>query len=284
MYRKLLMVFLCFFVAVSFCSCGSDEEKPTENDTVAETDVMEETTDVREEKKPEITEDEKEKDEERLNADEEEVEKSQPVKPAPGTTYDAIIYKHYDAILNSAQYEDADNPLWLFASFAATENLDWLESRGYIVCDVNSDGTDELLIGTVSGESDVKSKTTLHVGYTMKNSAPALIFEGYYDNDYSLMNDGRFLYSCHISAASSGFGIFELSKSGDFICREWYFYAPKKDNPDEIGFFKNTTGSEDQSASEAADMNMESFENLRKQYTDKTVTLEMKAFSLLNEV
>ncbi len=71
--------------------------------------------------------------------------------------------------------------------------LQWFEDAlsgvGYALMDLNGDGADELLIGLVGEEDQAQSVFAL---YGWDGSAPVLIFEGWYRNDYQLRADGTF--------------------------------------------------------------------------------------------
>ena len=157
-----------------------------------------------------------------------------------------------------------------------------LASVGYLLEDLNGDGTPELLIGTTA-EGDVpreEFRSTILAGYSLQSGAPEVFLEGWARSSYFWLGEGRIGYTGSGGAMYTLFGTFHLSPDGSALeCEDYYFTSEKDENYEEIGFYHNTLGVEDKSVSEELDIPDDDFWDIFNDLLDRWQNLDFLPFS-----
>ena len=188
--------------------------------------------------------------------------------------YDEIIGQLYNEIetgtLSDSELEGAFS---LYVGLAHLDTAEMLSAAGYKTEDINGDGTTELMIGMV-GENIIFDL------YTLSEGKPVLVFEGFARNSYSLMDGGKVYHHGSSSAASSGFGIFNLPAGGtELECEEFWFSEIKPGTETEIGLYHNTTGIWIPEESEELEVTEEEFWSMNTVLMEKIISIELTPFT-----
>lgn len=256
--KKAVVLITTFLLALSLYGCGSDKSdnkkiafNGSEDNTSAEgtEDTAENTAENTAEKNNTAEEDISELDYEVVYA---------PVK-------DEVL----DLIINGYDYEKD----YVYPSSGIMESVmyrtktDLLNNIGYVIEDINGDGVPELLIGEdmVGYYDDITDESYIYNGYTYKDGEIVCFLEGWARSSYRWMGNGNFFYNGSSSAMSSMFGQCCLNADGTEL--EWVdFYYSDEVGDGSIGFYHNTSGMVDASASERLDLSDEDFWGLMDNY------------------
>ena len=256
--KKAVALITTFLLALSLYGCGSDKSdnkkiafNGSEDNTSAESteDTAENTAENTAEKNNTAEEDISELDYEVVYA---------PVK-------DEVL----DLIINGYDYEKD----YVYPSSGIMESVmyrtktDLLNNIGYVIEDINGDGIPELLIGEdmVGYYDDITDESYIYNGYTYKDGEIVCFLEGWARSSYRWMGNGNFFYTGSSSAMSSMFGQCCLNADGTEL--EWVdFYYSDEVGDGSIGFYHNTSGMVDASASERLDLSDEDFWGLMDNY------------------
>ncbi len=160
-----------------------------------------------------------------------------------------------------------------------------LESIGYSIQDISGDGVPELLIVIVSEKEDNKFKghETIAI-YTIKDKKPHLTQEGWARSRFIYQGDGKYYYQGSAGAMYSFLGKFTISKTGDILeCNDFYFTSDKDDNPEEKAYYRNTLGTMDIPNSEELNISENEFWNIAKEMSEEPVNIELIPFSRYEE-
>ena len=188
--------------------------------------------------------------------------------------YDEIIGQLYNEIETGTLSEsELEGAFSLYAGLAHLDTAEILSAAGYKTEDINGDGTPELIIGMV-GENIIFDL------YTLSEGKPVLVFEGFARNSYSLMDGGKVYHHGSSSAASSGFGIFNLPAGGtELECEEFWFSEIKPGTETEIGLYHNTTGLWVPEESEELEATEEEFWNMNTDLMNQVRSIELTPFT-----
>lgn len=256
--KKSVVLITTFILALSLSGCGSNKNdnkkiafNGSEDNTSAESteDTTENTAENTAEKNNTAEEDKSELDYEVVYA---------PVK-------DEVL----DLIINGYDYEKD----YVYPSSGIMESVmyrtktDLLNNIGYVIEDINGDGVPELLIGEdmVGYYDDITDESYIYNGYTYKDGEIVCFLEGWARSSYRWMGNGNFFYNGSSSAMSSMFGQCCLNADGTEL--EWVdFYYSDEVGDGSIGFYHNTSGMVDASASERLDLSDEDFWSLMDNY------------------
>ena len=255
--KKSVVLITTFILALSLSGCGSNKKDKkiafngSEDNTSAESteDTTENTVENTAEKNNTAEEDKSELDYEVVYA---------PVK-------DEVL----DLIINGYDYEKD----YVYPSSGIMESVmyrtktDLLNNIGYVIEDINGDGIPELLIGEdmVGYYDDITDESYIYNGYTYKDGEIVCFLEGWARSSYRWMGNGNFFYTGSSRAMSSMFGQCCLNADGTEL--EWVdFYYSDEVGDGSIGFYHNTSGMVDASASERLDLSDEDFWGLMDNY------------------
>ena len=154
--------------------------------------------------------------------------------------------------------------------YAESGNL--LDSIGYAITDINSDGIPDLLIGenrslSQSGEESeyIYELRSYSEGKTVH------VFEGWGRNTFRCLKDGSFLNEGSNGASSSSFGQCRLSEDG--TGRVWIdFYFTAEENG-AMAFYHNQSGEWNPDKSEKLDISAADFWKVCQEYETQTLDL-----------
>lgn len=197
-----------------------------------------------------------------------------------------MVYKevldHYYVLLSepSDEYEPGEGETGVLEAVMSM-GCEPMEGIGYSTLDISGDGTPELLIGAVAGESgDGCYGNEIYAVYTCSSGTPTLSFEGWYRNRYRYTGNGSFFYQGSGGAMYSMFGSFILTVDGTGLsCNDYYFTFEKDESFTEIGFFHNTTGEWDTAVSEELSITDEQFWQKEAEYESLVQNIALTAFS-----
>ena len=156
-----------------------------------------------------------------------------------------------------------------------------LDTLGYVLTDLNGDGTEELLVGDFSPTEEAHIKNYISAIYTHDGKQPALLLEGSTRNRYFLMEGGSLLNQGSGSAVMTIFGECRLTKDGAIEWVDYYYTDATDDAMTEIAFFHNTEGVVDNALSERLDMDEETFWGILEAYQGRTVKVQDTRFAQL---
>lgn len=196
--------------------------------------------------------------------------------------YKEILESNYSFIVDKDETEPSSGQSGVAEAIMTLDTDAALGAVGYMFKDLTGDGFAELIIGSAGEGEDVK--TPVFSVYTIAFDMPLLLAEGSSKNSYFLLDDGTFLYEGANGAAGVGVGIFRMSQGGtSLICNEFYFTEPYEADPSVILVYKNNTGKWNTERSEITEMTIEDVEQIRTDYEEKLVYLELTAFSEYNK-
>ncbi len=152
-------------------------------------------------------------------------------------------------------------------SYAYSET-DCLSNIGFMVSDIDQNGTDELIIA--EKDYDGKYQRILAV-YTMMGDEPILLFEGWSRNRYYLLPDGRIYNEGSSGAAYTEYAVYNISADGlNLETVEAYF--TDYDATGEWSWFSSKTNSWDP---EEAEWLGQDFEDDMEFYYNQAMIMDM---------
>ncbi|MBP3488202.1 MAG: hypothetical protein J6K53_07375 [Roseburia sp.] len=195
--------------------------------------------------------------------------------------YDDIIERTYQSILAEKHPHDLD---W------RNQGTDFMEERceclgteealsviGYMLYDVDGNGTEELLI--VDKETSDFHNMVLFM-YTFRDGRPVLVFSSMAEDRFYILNDNTIYNASSGTPAATGYGTYRIAEDGIRLSPiDYYFtylYYPK--DPDELPqlrWYHNTTGEYNTEKSELLpkeDWEIEEIEEMEAQIKDLDVT------------
>ena len=140
---------------------------------------------------------------------------------------------------------------------------DALNGMGYLIEDLSGDGVPELVVGSLreyGGE--------IYALYTLVDNEPELVLEGWSRNSYIYVNAYVGGSSCFYnrgssSAAESNLGIFTLSRNGQELDWQWFYFTYAEEGDlDNVTVYANTTGSMEPEESEPVSITLEEYYDL----------------------
>ena len=127
-----------------------------------------------------------------------------------GSPYDTILETYYTAISeqwDASELTDAYLSYMVRNAYTAPEPLSYL---GYAFLDIDGNGVDELLIGTVQESDEDLTYRMIYDLYTLTNDTPTLVFSGGDRNRFYLCSDGTIANEASNSAYQSADFYFAL--------------------------------------------------------------------------
>lgn len=256
--KKTVVLITTFILALSLSGCGSNKNDNkkiafdgSENNTSAEV-----TEDTEENTTEDVTDKNNTTEEDKSELDYEVV-------------YAPVIDEILDLIINGYDYEK--NYVYSFTGIIEgvmyRTKTDLLNNIGYVIEDINGDGVPELLIGEdmVGYYDDITDESYIYNGYTYKDGEIVCFLEGWGRSSYRWMGNGDFLYNGSASAMSSMFGQCYLNADGTELAWVDFYYSDEVGDGS-IGFYHNTSGMVDASASERLDLSDDDFWSLMDNY------------------
>lgn len=193
--------------------------------------------------------------------------------------YNTILDSNYELIMGGADdYEYRDGTSGIGEVIMNSDEIA-ADTIGYTFLDVNHDGVEELIIGSIDEEKEGKYYgQNIYSAYTYKD-IPHLLIEGWSRNRCFLLEDGTFY------TEGSGGAMYRILENDvldvnatQLSCKDYYFTKEKDESFEEIGFYHNTTGEWEASVSEELEEDV--FWSKYDEYGSKTTTLEFVPFSM----
>lgn len=148
---------------------------------------------------------------------------------------------------------------------------------GYLVQDINGNGTPELMVGE---DSDTDEGNLIYTLYTCADDRPVHVFESFARSSYTWLGDGKFFYFGSSGAANSGFGVFFLPPEGtELECENFWFSDIKPGTEDEIAYYNNQSGSWKADESEELDISQDEFWDIEEELRGSTQKIELTQFA-----
>ena len=164
------------------------------------------------------------------------------------------------------------------SEYAVSGDVDMLKKMGYLIQDLNGDGTDEMFIFQVDEPgSDPCTGGRILCAYTVSEGNMLLLFEGNSKNRYYLLEDGSIYNECSESAARLGFGLYRLPTDGTALeCMEFNFV----DYLDEetINCYRNLSGQFDIDGSELLEEGKTAYDTKQLECVERIQKVELTAF------
>jgi len=193
--------------------------------------------------------------------------------------YQTILDSNYELIMglvDDYEYIDGTSGIEEMIMNDAENAADII---GYTFLDVNHDGVTELIVGSISEEKEGKYYgQNIYSAYTYKDT-PHLLLEGWSRNRCFLLEDETFYTEGSGGAMYRILENYVLDENGTQLSyKDFYFTKEKDESFEEIGFYHNTTGEWEASASEELEEDV--FWSQYDAYGSKTKTLEFTPFAM----
>ena len=172
--------------------------------------------------------------------------------------YDEIIRKYYEGMASGWSMEDfRENDLCYLAGYEMGES-----SLGYCTMDINGDGIEELMIGSVNADADTSMFFDL---YTMVNGQRSLVISSGERDRYYLCEDHTIANEASGGAMSSSFKYYDFV-SGQLQIKENVF-LDGFDHPENPWFYTTTEDCTDYSIP----ISEEEGQNIRGKYSHMNI-------------
>ncbi|MBQ8076631.1 MAG: hypothetical protein IJ237_11705 [Oscillospiraceae bacterium] len=148
--------------------------------------------------------------------------------------YSEVLQKHVQAITeqwDSGRLEQ-ENMSFMYNLLRMGEG-DALDRAGYIFCDINADGIDELLIGEIA---EGEWKGIIYDIYTMVDRAPAHVVSGWDRNRYFFVKNTFLCNEYSSGAIESGWIVYDLAANSTELWPQVGFKLDGYENPDQPWF------------------------------------------------
>lgn len=269
---------------------NTNEEKLEKENSEKKEEKKEEKEEEKKENTDEKSENEikqKEKEEEKQKENEEKQKDDEPVEGRilEIEEYRELLENYSKIISKRVEMITMEGIAGVFEQIYIKKVDEALESIGYSIQDISGDGVPELLIVIVSEKEDNKFKghETIAI-YTIKDKKAHLTQEGWARSRFIYQGDGKYYYQGSAGAMYSFLGKFTISKTGDILeCNDFYFTSDKDDNPEEKAYYRNTLGTMDTPNSEELNISENEFWNIAKEMSEEPVNIELIPFSRYEE-
>lgn len=197
--------------------------------------------------------------------------------------YDDILAAIYNLITDVESNKSFDDGFVGVREAALALNDTALEKIGYLLCDINGDDIQELLIGCFNKPDGAYTNNEIYAIYTLINDVEHLVLEGYSRSAYSIKDDKSLFYQGSSGAAYSIFGIYHISENGTVVCDDYYFTYPDDNDFNIVEIFYNNLGFFNRDGSEKLDITLEEFWQLHKDSSKGTAKLSATPFAELDD-
>ena len=194
--------------------------------------------------------------------------------------YPELIKSYYDFVAN---YNPHSEELTINEGFIGVKestlgrtNEEALDSLGFTVEDLNGDGIDELVIGSLESDEYVNYANQIYALYTCVDNKPVLVFEGWARNRHYFISPDTYYYEGSSGAMYSIFGSAKLA-TGDTELSDYDYYFTHDDPTglSDILFYHNNTGVFDPNGSTLLDTSDEDFWVNRSNFIDQLINYDL---------
>ena len=194
--------------------------------------------------------------------------------------YPELIKSYYDFVAN---YNPHSEELTINEGFIGVKestlgrtNEEALDSLGFTVEDLNGDGIDELVIGSLESDEYVNYANQIYALYTCVDNKPVLVFEGWARNRHYFISPDTYYYEGSSGAMYSIFGSAKLAP-GDTELSDYDYYFTHDDPTglSDILFYHNNTGVFDPNGSTLLDTSDEDFWVNRSNFIDQLINYDL---------
>ncbi len=204
-----------------------------------------------------------------------EVTTKEQVKLSYKELYNGVLKDYYNYILNFKESDEI--PFGKHGVAEIAKNCDspseTLTRIGYLMKDLNKDGTPELLIGPCDDEEGLGA--SIFTVFTCVDNKAHILDEGWYRSRYYLMTDGTLFYYSSSGSAYQSFGTFGISENlQDLKCKQFYFSDSSSGSQ---LYYTNSTGDEEPANSKT--VSRDAFWDEYERLTDKTIEFKLTVFS-----
>lgn len=193
--------------------------------------------------------------------------------------YDATLKAYYSLILNSSQADAVSDDMIAVHHVLSGDDSD-LWKVGYNVIDLSGDGIPELIIGAIEeGRLAPTYGSAIYALYTLKDGKVEYLGGGLDRDGLFYIGDSKFYHERLGHPIDEVAGTYVLNVDGSkFTTLDYYFSAPKKDNPAEFTYYYNKGGEPDPAKSEevvSEERNFERFLNENNENIKSILLLPM---------
>lgn len=194
--------------------------------------------------------------------------------------YPELIKSYYDFVAN---YNPHSEDLTINEGFIGVKestlgrtNEEALDSLGFSVEDLNGDGIDELVIGSLESDEYVNNANQIYALYTCVDNKPVLVFEGWARNRHYFISSDTYYYEGSNGAMYSIFGSAKLAP-GDTELSDYDYYFTHDDPTglSDILFYHNNTGVFDPNGSTLLDTSDDDFWDNRNNFIDQLINYDL---------
>ena len=163
---------------------------------------------------------------------------------------------------------------------AAIEFEDAAEDTiGFVFRDINADGKEELFVGCFDTEGSNGVNNEIYAAFSDDGDSLTPLFEKQKRNTFALTDTGTFYFYGSDGSKFHIIAEYELTMDEGLVCKDFYFTYPKNQDKDEFGYYHNTSGLWDPACSQELDMTPDAFDEIRKNFEKRTVSLDDVKFS-----
>ena len=148
---------------------------------------------------------------------------------------------------------------------------------GYAFYDISGDGNDEFIVGFI--DDNGKGSQLLAV-FANDNGNIVNVLEGTSRNAYFLLDDNRLFHQGSGGAATSIFAEYTLAADGKtLVCKNYWFTDADAENPYELEYYHNTSGSLNIASSEKLSVTEDEFFSKQDAFTAAKKQISLTPFS-----
>lgn len=194
--------------------------------------------------------------------------------------YPELIKSYYDFVANYNPHSEEltinEGYIGVKESTLGRTNEEALDSLGFSVEDLNGDGIDELVIGSLESDEDVNNANQIYALYTCVDNKPVLVFEGWARNRHYFISSDTYYYEGSSGAMYSIFGSAKLAP-GDTELSDYDYYFTHDDPTglSDILFYHNNTGVFDPNGSTLLDTSNDDFWDNRNNFINQLINYDL---------
>jgi len=262
MKKKILALGLSATLCLTlFTGCGSEKKDKSAKSEVTPTLAVEEKDEEDVEEKDTDSEDEEEE------------------TTADTSAYTDVLDQAYAVLANGYYPESESTGFNGFSGLRETYLSQGDASTsvvGYTVVDVTGDDVAELIIASID-DTTTNEGTVIFSVFTLEDSTPTIILEGWYRNMYTLLDDGTILNMGSGGADLSIVANFEFSGNDSIACLDCYFTGSNPDNSEELNCYHATDMLLDEETAEK--ITAEDYAAACTALQEKVVSIKLTPFS-----